>query len=167
MKIQIKTNNRLLGVRPESIQKVVKVVLEREYRAVEKDYESTVKTWKRQPSFEGEIATNEAIIGTDNKIYGYLENGTPAHPITAKRAPFLAFYRTGFVSKTTPQRLPARRGKKANQDFRLVKRVKHPGIEARNFSTRIAKRAQRRLKKEVAKELEIALNRPEMNKEYI
>lgn len=67
--------------------------------------------------------------------------GTEAHPITAKRGGKLKF-QTQFVAKTTPNSLMSKAGGKYGNQWAVRDSVDHPGNEARNFHTIIAKQIQ-------------------------
>ncbi len=80
------------------------------------------------------------LVGTDDEIYGYVNDGTRAHIIKARRAPRLAF-KTGFTPKTTPRQIGSRKGGVSGNLVR-PKQVRHPGTKARKFSKTIAARRQ-------------------------
>jgi hypothetical protein len=64
---------------------------------MKKDFERTTSGWKTEVRFTTQKAlavTNDSIrgaVGTDNKIYGYVNNGTRPHIIRPKRAKALRF----------------------------------------------------------------------------
>lgn len=109
---------------------------------IRKDFKKTTKNWKVQVDFKvtrkrkGGSYTFAAF--TDNEIYGYVNDGTKPHLITAKNAPFLVFSYPS-TPKTQPNVLKSGKGKRGNK-WASKKQVKHPGTKARNFDKIIAKR---------------------------
>ena len=57
---------------------------------IRKDFEETTKTWTKKPEFQTVYAVRpngpEVLVGTDDKIYGYVNEGTKPHPIFPVRA---------------------------------------------------------------------------------
>ncbi len=121
--------------------------LRKEGRKIKREYQKTTRTWKRKPKFEiivglgrGADAEASVLVGTDDEIYGYVDEGTEAHPISARRKPFLKF-RTGFTPKTSRGRIGSRRGGRSG-GWVSKKRVMHPGTKSRNFTPTIAARRE-------------------------
>ena len=60
-----------------------------------KDFEATTATWEHNVEFERivdyEPRGPEVFVGTDDEIYGYVNNGTRPHPIFPVRAKVLRF----------------------------------------------------------------------------
>ena len=104
-------------------------------KAVEADFVSTVTTWEHKPKFTIEHTrdSGEWDVGTDDKIYGYVSEGTRAHVIKPKDGKRLVFFRTGFKAKSVIGSRRSNIGKKANKDLTFAKQVQHPGTEARKF----------------------------------
>ncbi len=110
--------------------------LGREGTAIKQEYEKTVRTWQHKPKFEQQIslAKGEAavLVGTDDKVFGYVDLGTRPHIIVPKRAGLLRF-QSGYKAKTAPGVI----GSSAGGKFGSVvysRIVHHPGTVARNFS---------------------------------
>jgi hypothetical protein len=133
---------------------IVQTVLAQEAKAVKREYEITVKTWKRKPVF---TITNKGggryDVKTDSKIYGYVDYGTRPHIIRPRRAKALRFFGVGFVSKTVPGKLYPRAGRAASSGLQFRQFVRHPGFPGRGFTEMIAKRSRARLKRELQKAL--------------
>lgn len=108
-------------------------------KAVEVDFNVTTRTWSHKPAFKITHTPNsgEWKIATDDKIYGYVSEGTKRHPITAKNVPFLAYFKTGFRPKSRPGFIGSNVGAQAKKDFRGPKTVMHPGTKARKFAEAI------------------------------
>jgi hypothetical protein len=111
-------------------------------KAVQVDFKVTTRTWKHQPDFTIEHTQGRPIwdISTGDVIYRYVSEGTKRHPISAKNAPFLAYFKTGFRPKSRPGFIGSNAGAQASKDFRGPKTVMHPGTEAREFAQAIAKK---------------------------
>ncbi len=121
--------------------------LRKEGRKIKREYQKTTRTWKRKPKFEiivglgrGADAEASVLVGTDDEIYGYVDEGTPARWITAKRAPYLVF-RENFTPKTSRGRIGSRRGSRGG-GWVKKKRVWNKGIKSRNFTPTIAARRE-------------------------
>jgi len=134
-----------------------KKALQRLEKNVLDDFRRTTKTWKRQPKFTSKIVVDRAqialFVGTDDKIYGYVDKGTKPHIIRAKTKKGLIFL-TGGTPKTTPnviQAFPSKPGTKWNRKMQ----VKNPGTKARNFTAIITKT----LNKEFQNEMRLAMER--------
>lgn len=124
--------------------------MERESRAVVREYTITTRTWKRKVRFEVNIFPDgEMVIGTDNPIFGYVDEGTRPHIIRPRLAKALRF-NTVFRAKTVPNQITARPGMSA-PPVAIRMEVHHPGTEARNFTKLIAKRSETRFSKNIAK----------------
>lgn len=103
-------------------------------REIKKEFKKTVETWEREVIFETKISLiggPSIKVWTYNQIYGWVNDGTPEHPIAAKNKPELA-YRRGFKSKTVPRKISSRVGKTFGRMVRK-KAVVHPGIVPREF----------------------------------
>ena len=98
------------------------------------DFDKTTATWKTQVTFGITRRGLDWYISTRNKIYGYVDQGTISHPITAHTPRGLAYFKTGFRAKTRVGQITSLVGKAANKDFRRPMQVQHPGTKARKFS---------------------------------
>lgn len=118
-----------------------------------RDYAATTETWETPVEFDFEVDTTgeefTAIVGTDNQIYEWVNNGTGSaagnradwYPILPRNAKALA-YQSQFTPKTQPGVLKARDGGKRGpvDVFRSVSY--HPGIEPRGFDETITAKWQ-------------------------
>lgn len=126
-------------------------------QTAKRDFEKTVATWSKKPTFNVRRASAsklEAQVFTVNEIYGYVVRGTKPHTITARRAPALRF-QSGFTSKTIPRKISSRRGGRSGPMV-SAKTVHHPGTEARDFDTVIAEKLKPVLAKEIRKAIKKA-----------
>lgn len=114
------------------------------------DFQKTTKTWEHPVEFVkdgpamqgGDLA---ASVSTDDEIYGYVNDGTPAHPIAVRNAKFLAFRWGGpgsYRPKTRVRIISSSAGGPTGETV-FRKQVWHPGTTAREFDAEIAKRRQR------------------------
>ena len=113
------------------------------------DFDVTTRTFRRRPAFL--IKTPKygvRDVYTIDEIYSYLDDGTRAHVIRARRrGGRLAFYRSGFRAKTRVRYIGSNKGRSANKDFSRPESVMHPGFPAREFSIEIQKKWQKMLNK--------------------
>lgn len=119
--------------------------------AMKKDFEATTKSWKHKPVFTVDVSTKgqgpAILVGTDDEIYRYVNDGTKPHPIFPKRAKVLRF-QGGYSAKTSPGVIGSGSGGASGPTlFRPY--VQHPGTEARNFDEVIAKKWQSRFRQEM------------------
>jgi hypothetical protein len=104
------------------------------------DYRRTVSTWKHSVSFEALVDTQadgsfDLIVGTDDRIYGYVDQGTRPHIIRPKHAKALAFL-SGYRAKTAPGVIGATGGGGFGSRV-FAQLVHHPGTKARKFTQTI------------------------------
>lgn len=110
--------------------------------AVKADYEETVKGWDNPAEFTiTEQGDGSIVVGTDDKVWKMVDEGTPPHVITPKRGKVLVFG-VGGRPKTTPGRLRSGGGSKGNIVV-IRPRVNHPGTKPRSFTALIMKRWKR------------------------
>ena len=145
------------------IRSEVEKAIEKERANIIRELGITSQTWSNKPRFTARIigTPQRRIIQfyTDSQVWNWLDEGTDPHPIAARNAPRLRFYRTGFVSKTVPNRLNPRAGRRANRNFITPLVVQHPGTKARNWSALIMRRSQKRLKTDIPKAIQRGASR--------
>ena len=117
-----------------------------------KDFEATVRTWKHKPVFDLTITEQggsySVTAGTDDEIYGYVNNGTKPHQIKPKRSRYLRFS-SGFKAKTRVGVIGSFQGGSFGSDI-FSRGVMHPGFPGRQFAKKIAQRRQLSTKQEIA-----------------
>lgn len=155
--VQIKPIGKLSPL--PDLMAIIRPVIAKEVKAVKREYQITVRTWKRKPDFEVTQDPDSAEVSTDNPIYGYVDKGTKPHIIRPKTAKTLRFNTAGFVSKTVAGRLSPRAGRSAKPPTAYPMEVRHPGTKARGFSELIAKRSIARLTKNINKAIKEASQR--------
>jgi hypothetical protein len=119
------------------MQRAIENGLDASAKAAKVDFGVTTQTWQQQPEFSITETANGRAIGTDDEVYGYVNDGTRPHLIVAK-GKALAF---GVPSspKTAPRVIGSSAGSRGNTPVR-VKFVRHPGTDAREFAETIAKK---------------------------
>lgn len=118
-------------------------------RAIQKDFEKTTRTWEHKPKFEALTSLTGpgpvVLVGTDNLIYKFVDEGTKPHPIFAgvytgkSNKKTLAFQWGGpgsYTAKTTPRIIGSQAGGQSGEGV-LRAYVQHPGIKAREFDLTI------------------------------
>jgi hypothetical protein len=124
-------------------------------KAAKRDYESTTHTWNHKPKFvivEQETAVDYlAATGTNDKIYGYVDDGTRAHVIRPKRSKYLRFL-SGYRAKTRVGIIGSQEGG-AFGDPRFATEVNHPGFPGRKFTQTIRSRRQKTLEQDISHEI--------------
>jgi hypothetical protein len=122
-----------------SVTAEVQKELENEAKYLEKQFKKTTRTWKHKPRFESITAVTgqsmELLVGTDDVIYGWVNNGTKKHPITPRnKSGLLRFRKDGYKPKTRVGVVNSFAGRKAKPPLYSFKQVTHPGIKPRNFA---------------------------------
>jgi len=78
-------------------------------KEIEGDFKKTTRTWKKKPKFVKEMDLSGpgpvVLVGTDNEIYKYVDEGTKPHAIPKRRV------RSGYTSGGAARgRIAQRRG---------------------------------------------------------
>lgn len=127
-----------LALDPKRLLRGIQNGMDASAKAVKVDFGVTTQTWKRKVEFTIQETDEGRIVGTDDEIYGYVNDGTKPHIIVAKNSPTLVFT-TPFGPKTTVRVIGSLAGSRGSTVHR-PKAVKHPGTEAREFDETIAKK---------------------------
>lgn len=127
-----------------ALARAVENALEGAAKDVKADLGVTTQTWKDKPAFAIERATAERIVSTQDAVYGYVDEGTPAHEIAPRPGGMLVFG-TGGSPKTRPQAIGSTRGRAGGVIVHTRKAVHHPGTAPRLFSTVIADKWEKQL----------------------
>lgn len=141
---------------PDKVSRAVENALTGAALGAKADFEVTQQTWsgKSKGDFKIKSGPGERLIYTDSKIYGYVDKGTRAHIIRAKRKT-LAF-KGGYKAKTSPGRIGSTSGG-ASGGWMFAKAVRHPGTKARNFSKVIAAKWSKELPKIMQRAVDSAM----------
>lgn len=89
------------------------------------DFEATTAGWQHQVAFEKVPVPDGYVVGTEDEIWQYQDEGTRPHPIVPRNAKVLRFPAGGGIVYT--------------------KRVNHPGTKPRKYSEMIARKWQTEL----------------------
>lgn len=98
------------------------------------DFQRTTATWKNKPKFETKIEIGAGAGGvritvtTDSDIYKFVDKGTRVRYATMSK---------DWKSKTTPNEIMSEPGR--GRKLFVNKKIKRPGIKARNFTKIIAR----------------------------
>lgn len=130
-------------LRTKRLEAELQRALDTAEKDVHADFKKTVATWSKKPKFttfqKGLRGFDLVLeVGTDNTIYGYVNEGTEPHEIKPKRAKMLRF-KSRYRAKTTPGTVRSRQGGASGDDV-FSQGVQHPGTEPRDFTGRIEKR---------------------------
>lgn len=116
-------------------------------KVVQKDFQGTTKTWKHKPKFEVMFdfmpSGPELLVGTDDEIYRYVDEGTRPHDIWAGAYTGKSDKKTlAFPSMSTPKTKPGslKSGPgSSGGDTVFTPMVYHPGTKPRDFTGQIKK----------------------------
>jgi hypothetical protein len=103
----------------------VKRVMQQAADDAQSDFEHTTDGWQHKVVFEQVPVKDGIIVGTEDEIWQYQDEGTKPHPIVPRNAKVLRFPAGGRVVYT--------------------RHVNHPGTKARGWSKMIATKWQREL----------------------
>jgi hypothetical protein len=124
------------------------------------EFEITTATWEHQVKFEREISVGPAsidiLVGTDDEIYRYVDEGTRPHMIYPKGDYPLRF-QSGYNAKTTPGLISSKYGGSFG-DVVYARGVSHPGTKAREFDKNITKKMGRPFRVAMEKAMRDARN---------
>lgn len=139
----------------EEYAKAMQAAVQKSAGLVLTDLQSTVRTWKHKPAFDVTITQvgddYSVTAGTDDPIYGYVNDGTKPHPIRPKRSKYLRFS-SGYKAKTRPNIIGSVEGGAFGNDV-FSKGVLHPGFIGRRFDQAIAKRRQVTVAQEISQSI--------------
>ncbi len=152
---QIKTNLQDAGLDAARHMAAVKLAYRASAELALKEFKATTRTWKHQPDFTATGGSDgiSQIVGTDDRIYGYVDEGTRPHLIRP-RGRFLRFA-SGYRAKTSPNTIGSRSGGAFGSTV-YARAVRHPGTKPRNFTRIIGRDIQaallRRVQQAIARE---------------
>ena len=117
--------------------------IERTARDIRADLDRSVATWEHNVDFDVSIQRQGKMvttaIGTDDEIFGYVDQGTRAHIITPRRPGYPLRFRSGYRAKTAPGRIWAQTGGAFGNWVRAMY-VNHPGTKPRRILETIGKK---------------------------
>lgn len=145
----IKPKGKLFDIPP--IEAAVREAM-REVAEEGKDlYESSVSTWTKKPAFTITETKDGAVIGTDDEIFGFVDEGTKPHLIMPRKGTRLKFS-GGYTAKSSPGQLKSGGGG-VSGGVVFAKVVHHPGTESRNFTRLVQEKTQGSLPVVIAQKL--------------
>jgi hypothetical protein len=100
-------------------------------------YRKAVQTWKGPPSVDSIKQEFSRIVVVDSPVFDYVDQGTRAHRIRARRGRFLRFG-SSFRAKSSPNSLVSTPGGSSGSPV-FAREVQHPGTKARNYTKKIQK----------------------------
>lgn len=152
----------------QAVRKRVLQALEDEGREVEREMAETIATWQgEKPDFEsivdisgGGASVLTGPVGSELAVnkWVWLDEGTKAHDIRAKRKPRLRYRKGGFRAKTKPGSLRSGAGQKATGPWRGPAQVRHPGTAARNWTAILTKQRKGRFIKRMNQAIKIGID---------
>lgn len=127
------------------IESAVEGTLDEDADEAEALFKETVKTWRTKVNFIKRKTAQGRSVWTTNEIYKFVDKGTKAHVITARRVPNLKFRSAGnYKPKTKVGELTSGPGAPADGDWVSKRSVNHPGNDARGFSAAIQEKMRKR-----------------------
>ncbi len=123
----------------KKLERAIENALTGEAKAVKVDFDVTTQTWKHRPEFTIDKGEGRRTVATDDEVYGYIDDGTRPHIITAKSPNKPLTFGVGGSPKTAPRVIGSRAGTKGGTPVR-AQVVHHPGSAPRDFSETIARK---------------------------
>lgn len=114
------------------------------------DFEDVVNDWQTQVTFRKTIRVESGGVSVtvgpaqNARIWHFVDKGTRPHIIRPKRAGYPLRFRTGYSARTAPGHAHVGSGT-ASGPWRSAHEVRHPGTEAREFTTTIYEKYQTEL----------------------
>lgn len=156
--VQIRIKQRGLKKIPnyaKLVDSAIQKVNQEQAELVKKDLLKPTATWEHEVEAKVKQTRTGFTVKINDKVYSILDVGSKPHDIAPKRAKALRF-NTRFRSKTTPNKLAARKGLSA-PPVAFAKSVKHPGTKPRNFKQQARERLNRRYPTALRKAIKQAL----------
>ena len=130
---------------------------------IKRDFQKTTATWDHEVEFEVLMSLRGGLRGaltkggtflsvlvvTDDRIYGYVNDGTEEHIIVPKDAKLLRF-RPFYIPKTQPGLIRSISGGAFGNEV-FSEGVVHPGTEARKFDKTLEKKWEKPFKRRMEK----------------
>jgi len=135
----------LQEVSEQAIRRTMTQVVRTAERESLRRFRRVTNSWKHKPAFEATYEVNrtsyDLMVGTDDDIYRYVDQGTRPHRIEPKGPWPLRFQWGGkgsYMPKTAPGVLSSWGGGPTGPMAHFYG-VNHPGTEARGFTSQIEK----------------------------
>lgn len=124
------------AVNAARVERAVKTAMEQARDGALKDYLACTHEWDHTVVFEAIQTKDGWIVGTEDEVFQYVDEGTEPHTIAPKPGKALRFY-AGGAPKSTPHIIGSNPGRRGSQLVFTRKPVQHPGTEAREFTEAI------------------------------
>src|SRR5574343_829177 len=141
--VNVSTSEKERGLRRriENWQRVRGFAIKEIRRGMRYDFMATTRTWRNRPEFEDESVETpdgfEILVGTNNRIYSFLDTRTEGHFIEPKDPNGALVFQCGgygsYVAKTVEGWIGSRAGGPTGKKT-VRKWVWHPGNAPRDFS---------------------------------
>ena len=119
---------------PDEVEQAIELTLDELAAEAKALYEKTVATWNTKVNFTIRKTKFGRSVGTSNRIFKFVDQGTEAHPIPKSPLPYpLRFNVGGFRAKTRPKVLASYKGAPGRTPT-VAWQVQHPGTEARLYT---------------------------------
>ena len=105
----------------------------------EKEFDKTTATWDHKPAWVKSQQGISWAYYTVDQIYNWVSLGTAGPYPIPKAGPGKLAFPSGYKAKTTPNVVHSSPGGSFGPTVFVTGQVMHPGIEARNFDTAVAK----------------------------
>lgn len=152
--------------RSEAFTQAITAAANEAAKEIQKDFEATTKTWSHKPRFVKEVDVKtspvQVLVGTDDEIYRYLDEGTGLYGPKRRKYPIFAGIYTGkskakalrfqwggpgsYRAKTRPGFIGSTGGGPSGPMVAFPY-VMHPGIKPRQFDVTIQKKWTPRFKR--------------------
>jgi hypothetical protein len=128
-----------LSVDPARMARAITNTLNATALAIQTDFKVTTQTWSNKPTFHIDSPTPYTrTVSTHDDVYTMLNEGTRPHTV-APHGKVLVF-NAPFRSKTVPRSISSKPGRTGSATVFTRNEVHHPGTEAREWDTTIAKK---------------------------
>jgi hypothetical protein len=134
-------------IKPRRLQdKAMRLVLLNAMRkagtVIKKDFEKTTKTWSNKPKFEALVSLKPPgptlLVGTNDEVYRFVDEGTEEHFIFPVNKKALAFPGGPYTAKTKPGVIDSFAGGPSGET-KVRAWTWHPGTAPREFDKTIKK----------------------------
>jgi hypothetical protein len=136
----------------ERLPRQLDKALDDEAQLIKADFAKSTGGWSTAVTFTVTSGSFSRKVGTTNRIYGFVNEGTPPHMIYP-RGKFL-FFNVPYTAKTRPGSLGSGGGGKGDTPV-FAREVRHPGTKPRKFNELIADKARPRFYKRVKQAISI------------
>jgi hypothetical protein len=142
-------------INDRQLAKDLKRVFDKNTKRIKRDFEKTTRTWTKLPDFDiTTLGDLDAVIGTDNQLYAWINFGTNPYIIRPRNGKLL-FFKIKFRAKTRRLTIRSYKGGSGGQ-LVAAKQVKHPGIKRRDFALAIYDHNRPLFEKELAGVIRLA-----------